>query len=365
MTTAYYLIPGAMLPEHAARETLASLPGAVRAGLERIGAGRETPAFQWLSEPLHEYSPHRAWLWKVLTHRRGAPVTAPYLWIADGGPKLDLEFWALSPWRIDEGGRFAPLALPEEALPAAACALERVFTSRGLRLTISGTRLFVTSRRALDLDARPVRDLCGMDASHVPHLPHLMRGKDAQLAAEALEEARAALRGALSGRPEAEALGGLWLSGGGFAEPVFPPSTFRSVVSDDPVTLAWAEISGIPRSALGALRGRSAWPAAPEGDRIVVLQDLYGPWLAGDFRAWAAALPSLIERLEAWRALEKAAKIDESAVVLFGRGGASTLMPEKRGALSFFRRPAQQPPESWLVDPGPRAAQASGEEASR
>ena len=100
MTTCFYLLPGARLPEAAARETAAVLAKSDPASLEAwtaLGTGREPPGLQRLAEPLHDRSPHQAWLWRVLTHRSGAPITAPYEWIASGGPVLDQEFWKLTP----------------------------------------------------------------------------------------------------------------------------------------------------------------------------------------------------------------------------------------------------------------------------
>lgn len=345
MSTAFYLIPGAMLPREVASDVLAALPADVRDALTALGVGREAPGLQRLSEPLHEYSPHRAWLWKVLTHRTGAPVSAPYAWIAEGGPKLDQEFWALSPWSTDETGHLQRFTFDEALIPQLACALDPVIFRLGMRLMISGTNLFATRRESLDLTARPFRDLVGMSKTHFAHLDYLATGAEIELARTIRTAALEAARPILGDR-----LQGFWLSGGGFAEPVFPPSKFRSVVTDDPVSLAWAESAGIPRSALGKLKNRTEWPTAPEGDRILVLDTLYSAWLAGDWQAWREKVPTLLSALAHWRSLEKAAKIDENVLVFFGHGGAATLLPEKRGALSFFRRAAKQPIESWLFD---------------
>ena len=345
MTTAFYLLPGARLPRGAAAEVLERLAPDVRAALERLGTGREPPGLQRLSEPLHEYSPHRAWLWKVLTHRQGAPVLAPYAWLAEGAPRLDQAFWALDAWTQSPEGRFARLELPETALPKIACAADAALRARGLRLMISGRRLFAARRELFDFAARPFEDLCGMEAAHFGHLAHLTSGADAPAVLDLLEELKQALTPVLG-----DALRGLWLSGGGFAEPVFPPSTFRSVAADDPVALAWAEAAGIPRSALGRFTGRTAWPDAPAGDRIAVLPHLYEAWLKHDWAEWSRALPEALEALHYWRGLEKAAGIDACVLVLFGHAGAATLLPEKRGALGLFRRAAKQPLESWLID---------------
>lgn len=342
-----------MLPGDVAGDVLAGLPADLRDRLEALGSGRKAPGLQRLSEPLHEYSPHRAWLWKVLTHRTGAPVSAPYAWLAEGGPKLDQEFWALSPWTTDAEGRLAPLPVEATLVPQLACALDPVVFRLGMRLMISGGDLFATRREALDLAARPFPDLVGMNGAHLAHLEHLARGGELDLArrirAAALEAARPVLGGALRG---------FWLSGGGFAEPVFPPSKFRAVVADDPVVLAWAESAGIPRSSLGRTGNRTDWPAAPEGDRILVLDDLYRAWLAADWTAWAAALPGLLEKIDRWRSPEtmKRARLDADVLVLFGHGGSATLLPEKRGPLSIFRRTSRQPLESWLVEPTGDAA---------
>ena len=114
MTTCFYLLPGARLPEAAARETAAVLAKSDPASLEAwtaLGTGREPPGLQRLAEPLHDRSPHQAWLWKVLTHRSGAPITAPYEWIASGGPVLDQEFWKLTPWQRNSLGQLEAVEL--------------------------------------------------------------------------------------------------------------------------------------------------------------------------------------------------------------------------------------------------------------
>ena len=120
MTTCFYLLPGARLPEAAARETAAVLAKSDPASLEAwtaLGTGREPPGLQRLAEPLHDRSPHQAWLWKVLTHRSGAPITAPYEWIASGGPVLDRNSGSSRPgseirWDSSKPSSFMSLRCP-------------------------------------------------------------------------------------------------------------------------------------------------------------------------------------------------------------------------------------------------------------
>ena len=351
MTTAFYLLPGARLPEGCAREVLASLQDADRTGLAALGTGREPPGIQRLSEPLHEYSPHRAWLWKVLTKRKGAPVLSPYAWMAEGGPRLDQEFWSIDFWTTDPEGRLARFEFPEELLPAAACALDPVLSEAGMRLMISGKSFYAASRERLDFSARPFEDLCGMSKAHIPHLGFLSEGAEKAKVDRLLANLLDALCGALP--RAADGIGGLWLSGGGRSSPVFPPSTFRSVIANDPTALAWAEDAGIPKSALASLNKRSEWPQAPEGDRILVVDDLYGAWLTHDWSLWAKRLPKALAKLRHWVGEEKKARIDRNVIVAFGRGTSATLLPEKRSALGFLKRRNAVSPEAWLIDSEP------------
>ena len=162
MTTCFYLLPGARLPEAAARETAAVLAKSDPASLEAwtaLGTGREPPGLQRLAEPLHDRSPHQAWFWKVLTHRSGSPITAPYEWIASGGPVLDQEFWKLTPWQRNSMGQLEAVELHESEMPAAACALDPIAAHAGMRLMISGTTLFLCRRKPWAFSAAPFRDL--------------------------------------------------------------------------------------------------------------------------------------------------------------------------------------------------------------
>ena len=361
MTTAFYLIPGARLPQGCAREVLASLTDADHTRLTALGTRREPPGIQRLSEPLHEYSPHRAWLWKVLTHRTGAPVIAPYAWMSEHGPRLDQEFWSINFWTVDPSGRLARFDFAEALLPRAACAADPVLADSGMRLMISGKSFYAATRDGLDFSARPFEDLCGMEKDHIGHLPHLALGADKKRVDELLHKVEEALREALP--DETQAIRGLWLSGGGRSAPVFPPSTFRSVITNDRTALAWAEDAGIPKAYLGTLK-HAKWPEAPEGDRILVIDDLYDAWLKHDWDAWAKRVPELLEKLDHWIGEEKAAHLTGNVIVAFGHGTSATLVPEKRGALGFLKRKNVVSPEDWLLDSEPKSFETNGEEAA-
>ena len=339
MTTAFYLLPGARLPQGCAREVLASLTDADRTRLTALGTGREPPGIQRLSEPLHEYSPHRAWLWKVLTHRTGAPVIAPYAWMAEHGPRLDQEFWSIDFWTKDPSGRLARFEFADDALPRAACAAAPVLAESGMRLMISGKSFYTATREGLDYSARLFE--------RVNELLHRIEG---------------ALREALPA--ETQDIQGLWLSGGGRSAPVFPPSTFRSVLTNDRTALAWAEDAGIPKAYLGTLGKKTKWPEAPEGDRILVIDDLYDAWMRHDWNAWIKRMPGLLDKLEHWVGQEKPARLTENVIVAFGHGTSATLVPEKRGALGFLKRKNVVSPENWLLDSEPKASGMNGEDAA-
>ena len=336
MTTCFYLLPGARLPEAAARETAAVLAKSDPASLEAwtaLGTGREPPGLQRLAEPLHDRSPHQAWLWKVLTHRSGVPITAPYEWIASGGPVLDQEFWKLTPWQRNSMGQLEAVELHESEMPAAACALDPIAAHAGMRLMISGTTLFLCRRKPWAFSAAPFRDLAdcvGAGAS----LAACMTGSDKPEAENLLEAFTAAAQTAAGKLPSIE---GFWLSGGGAYTPIFPPSTYRAVACDDPVVRAWAAAAGIPRTALMPVRSGEreqerwgkAFVDAPIGERIVVIEHLLEPWRRSD---WSAC-------------------IDDAVFVLFGNAGAATLLPTPKSfnPLKRFKR-SVLPLESWFID---------------
>ena len=358
MTTCFYLLPGARLPEAAARETAAVLAKSDPASLEAwtaLGTGREPPGLQRLAEPLHDRSPHQAWLWKVLTHRSGAPITAPYEWIASGGPVLDQEFWKLTPWRRNSMGQLEAVELHESEMPAAACALDPIAAHAGMRLMISGTTLFLCRRKPWAFSAAPFRDLAdwvGAGAS----LAASMTGSDKPEAETLLEAFTAAAQTAAGELPSIE---GFWLSGGGAYTPIFPPSTYRALACDDPVVRAWAAAAGIPRAALMPVRGSEreeerwgkAFVDAPIGERIVVIEHLLDPWRRSDWSAWREVLPTALGELARWRSREKAAGIDDAVFVLFGNAGAATLLPTPKSfnPLKRFKR-SVLPLESWFID---------------
>lgn len=350
MTTCFYLLPGARLPGPAACAALDRLEPGARAEWTSLGDDREPPGLQPLADAPHNLSPHLAWLWKVLTHRAGAPVAAPYAWIASGGPVLDQEFWRLTPMRASETGFPAEVTIAGRDIPRAACALDPVASKFGLRLMISGSDLYLCRRTPWALSARPFADL-GRTPFGAAEAE--LTGEDRD---EALELARALADAARSALPDA-GIAGFWIWGGGRYEPIFPPSTFRSVAADDPVALAWAASAGIPKAALvrasGGERALSAFTKAPSGDRIVVLDGLLEAWRARDAEAWAEALPGVLAELRRWRALEKDAGVDDAVFVLFGERGAATLLPSAaRKSLNPLKRfrSTTQPLEGWFVD---------------
>lgn len=358
MTTCFYLLPGARLPEAAARETAAVLAKSDPASLEAwtaLGTGREPPGLQRLAEPLHDRSPHQAWLWKVLTHRSGAPITAPYEWIASGGPVLDQEFWKLTPWQRNSMGQLEAVELHESEMPAAACALDPIAAHAGMRLMISGTTLFLCRRKPWAFSAAPFRDLAdcvGAGAS----LAACMTGSDKPEAENLLEAFTAAAQTAAGKLPSIE---GFWLSGGGAYTPIFPPSTYRAVACDDPVVRAWAAAAGIPRTALMPVRSgereqerwgkRSLTHQSASASSLLSISSNPGAAVTGAPGEKRSPRHSANSHVGA--AAEKAAGIDDAVFVLFGNAGAATLLPTPKSfnPLKRFKR-SVLPLESWFID---------------
>ena len=371
MSSAYFLIPGARLAAPLARELLETATREERDALLTIGAKSENPVMQAIAPRPFERAPHYAWLWRVLARKPRLPASAPALWVQSGGPSQDVQFWTLSALGLDaEGAVSGEVEIDDERMffeitMALARELDRN-RAEGLRLQTSGHTWFVTRRVDWDAAAAPARalvgvrpdsaQLCGPDALAVLDLEARL---DALLAG-ALSDVNEALRRA--GRTP---IGAFWLHGGGRDARFFPPTTIRSVAADDPVALGWANAAGILRDRLGSTRSRreTLWPEAPEGDLIVLFEELYEPWLRGDLAAWRKALLELASRLTLWRDAARARHAEDHVTVLFGTGTSATLTPKKAGLLSLLQRSKSVDPALWLSDDAPHEDSAPGEHA--
>lgn len=346
MSQAFILMPGARLPANAAPGVLASLTPAESDALSQLGLGCGAAHAQRLGTAAFARAPHLTWLWSVLTGKALPPREAPWRWLALGARELAPEMWALEPYALDAEGRAAPdaPALSEADFFALTGAIEPVFAKRGFRFQIWDTKWFLTRAEDWPAVCEPRMAVTGKRPADFA-----VEGEAAALTREMLAEADAALRS----RPEAARLGiaGLWLWGGGHEMLFFPPTLVRSVACDDPAVLGWANAAGILKQYLGPDAGR--WPEAPEGDAIAVIGCLYPAWLEGDWQRWKAALPQAAAKMASYRAAAEERGAEALVPVLFGLGGAATLVPEKSTLASrlFGRRRKTAPaPSLWCPD---------------
>lgn len=378
MTTAFILIPGARFPAAVASELLGSATPIEREAYEAIGDGRELPVVQRIAGPLYARMPHWSWLWKVLARAPGEPQEAPALWREEGGPRLHAALWRLSGVTLSENGRVSPEPgeFSEDEMLALLSAASPIAAQAGMRVQAAGSAFYFSRAENWDAAAMPRRALTGLSyqqaledgiaGADAPAVRSVVSALNAAAAAEGSPIARlaAARRGA--GRPSIDAF---WLSGGGMDESHYPPSLIRSVAADDLAVRGWAAASGIPVSRVVPVSGRKAWPEAPEGDVIVVLDGLLEPWLRHDVDAWRKRLPAVADSYLCWRGAALARGADEVLPVLFGLGTSASLPARPKRALDaipLFRRSARPlPAEVWLVDSAPEdEAGRSAEEAS-
>lgn len=344
MTTAFYLLPGARLPRTAAARLLETLSSSEACALAAIGRGAGDTREQRLAGPAFARMPHFSWIWRVLGRSAEAPSPAPYDWLDAGGPPLDAQIWTLEPYALDERGRIksaSPAASTAERI-AQLASIEPILQRASCRLQILEDRWFVSRRENWAAEAAPLEAAVGL------HPEALRRsGPDADRISRLEGELFEALRRAGASRDAA----GLWFGGGGRPEPLFPPTTIRTLAADEGALRGYARAAGVPDAAICRVGSdRSEWPKAPEGDSIVVISELYPAWLAEDWQSWRKALPRAAERLEKWRDAARSRRCSDHVTVLFGRMGAATLLPRRRSALDFLRAPANQKPEAWIVD---------------
>ncbi|MCF0254606.1 MAG: hypothetical protein HUK26_09770, partial [Duodenibacillus sp.] len=148
-----------------------------------------------------------------------------------------------------------------------------------------------------------------------------------------------------------------WLDGGGRQQLFFPPTKVRAVLADDPAVIGWARAAGILDRRTGRASGARAWPAdAPQGDCLALVEDLYEPWLARDWRLWSERVPAAVEQAQALMEAARAAKgCDSGLAVGFGEDLAVSLPVKLRapkGLLARFSRGVRLEACDWIFEPG-------------
>ncbi|MBR4939890.1 MAG: hypothetical protein IKZ24_02240, partial [Burkholderiaceae bacterium] len=116
-----------------------------------------------------------------------------------------------------------------------------------------------------------------------------------------------------------ETIDGLWPEGGS-RRFLLKASTLRAVMSNDSFVHGWAQNAGLLN--FRTTRVMDAWPEAPEGDLLCVIDDLYEPYRKSDWDAWAKAWPVAWERIQKLTAEAKSRRCQK--LVLIGTGSVDT-----------------------------------------
>lgn len=333
---AFILIPGARWPEPEARRLWNELSEAERSMLSDFGLGAEEPVHQFIAPHPFTRAPHLVWGWRVFAQRPGAPVTAPYAWMADGGPQQHAELWRIERLRVETGRIEGIAPIDDRNALTALITLSPIVEKAGWRLQWSGRSLYAVVKTPVDASAAPAVSLTGLA---LEALETMRVGTEADVLAQ--------LSAALSEKAQDGCF--YWLEGGGVSDGALTPTKIRAVAADEPAFRGWAEQAGLLRSRTTALA--QGWAVAPKGDLIALIDHLWAPWLAGDTEAWRRMLPKAHAAFMRFADEAKSEARDAApAAVLMGAGTASTLMPKNTPFIAFFGRNRRVDPLTWLID---------------
>ncbi len=336
MSTAFILIPGGRLPV----PMYVKLSAASLEGLKRLQSDANRAFAQTMDTGLFAKAPHWLWLWRVLTRRTDFPQSAPWAWTALGARPLAPQVWKLV---LFQGT--TPTPAQEADIPALLRVLEPILLNANIRLQIWDNALFATCATPLKAQGLPSIALAAFDETS--------RLGAAGDDAETLQTLNKALTEALA-QSDLPYTGALLTDGGTFG-PIKPPSLVRAVAADDGVVRGWATSAGIPAQVVTDTQ-KNAWhEAAPEGDTIAVIDDLYDAWLNRNVDAWEAALPGVIDKAEAFRAAAKARGTENVLVIVSGDTDVVTLAHKVRPFLArVFKKPYPPlDPDIWCAQDVP------------
>lgn len=336
---AFILLPGTRWPEPEARRLWNAMDDRERAMLCDFGMAAEPPVHQRIAPAPFSRAPHLVWAWRVFAQRPGAPVTAPYAWIAQGGPQQHAELWAVTIMKRDTQRVLGPATIAKKDILSLLIKLSPVFEKAGWRLQCSGQAFYAVCHTSLDASAAPAASLSGLALNE---LEAMTTGSETQILRQ--------LRLELDRYAEQDCF--FWIDGGGSALGALTPTKIRAIASDDPVLRGWAEQAGLLRHRATTLS--KGWAEAPKGDLVALVHHLWDPWLRRDLNGWRQALPLAHA---AFHKLREAARSDlrdaDTAAVMFGEGSSSTLMPKNRSIMSFLSRTKYIDPLQWIIDGEP------------
>lgn len=338
MTQVYFLVPGLILPDeakaHVSDETLACLT--------KLSSDLSAQALmQPMGEGVFSRSVHLEWLWNVLMRGHGPAQTAAFAWPLEQGPQLfSNDVLRLDAGHLTETGTLESVTLSDEVIEAISSALTPILLAAGYTLQRWDKTLYVTTKETCVVYARPFEAMLGhrrdlaADLACAPGQTERLQAHIALL--ERLEKTLASL----TLYDGARCVNALWLSGASRYFNVYPPTKIRSVLADDKTVLGWALAAGILNHRMGPAAGVTDWPKdAPNGACIALLEDLYAPWLAGDWALWSARVPALVEQLTALSASARRKGCDEALIVGCGQALTVTLpCRNKPAAMNLLAR---------------------------
>lgn len=358
MTQVYFLIPGLLLPE-AARPFLSAETLAVAERITRAAAGDAVT--QVLTAGPAAASVHLAWLWRVLTRKPLPFASAPYAWLMDQGPELSGEIWRMH-FAHDDGTALTDLdgRITNDAVESLAQLLRAPLDQAGFVLQRWDQTFYLT--RKTDW---------GVEAAAWPVLRAGVINRDCALAArsdaapDALPKAQETVRtinSLLAGAritTDGTQVNFTWIDGGGHGGRFYPPTKIRSVLTDDPAVLGWAQEAGILNHRTGKAKDAETWPGdAPPGECIAVLEDLYEPWLTRDWKTWSEKLPALVTHIETLAAASRIKNCEQALVVACGMTHTVSVPVRLPGAaaralslLERLRGNSGLTAEAWLFEP--------------
>lgn len=341
MSKAFILIAGARLPQDVWSTLRPTLSDQHLQALSTLVAPAKDQALQDLGPVSHQRATHRVWLWRVLTQRTGTPHEAPWLWLSLGGRQLSQEMWVLSLLPLNDNKEVESLApsLDDGRFFEISSHIDPLLRAAGWQLQLWDNNWFLTRRNDFDAVSTPASALVGKRPSRED-----LFGRQADELWGLLE----ALNGALP--PEISSSYTFWIWGGGKEELFFPPTKVRALAANDPISLGWANASGILTQYLTSTE--KGWPLdTPPGDVIALIDTLYEPWLRHDWTTWLSRLPQVAEQVAAFRQQAQMREDTDILTVCFGVGNtASRLEKSTDHFFSRFWPRDKVDPVEWLTD---------------
>lgn len=354
MTQAYFLVPGLLL-DQAARSALSEKTLALASQLSSSLAS--DPLMQELGTGVFDRSVHLCWLWSVLMKQSLPPQTAAYAWPVDQGPQLcSNDVFRLYPVYRDEKGVIGTVSLNESSVEAFYKLVGPVFDRLGFKLQRWDKVFYLTRKDNWGVALRPFEALVGHARDFRVDIEGLSQEADqkenerlaAQKVIETIESVLAQAEIVIEGKK----INAVWIDGASRYANVYPPTTIRSVLTDDAAVFGWGLAAGILNHRLGKISHAADWPAdAPSGERIAVIDSLYQPWLARDWARWQEVLPKVVEQIQVLSQAARKKGCEQALVVACGRA-TTVSIPKKlthpNSLLARFSANKKLDASAWL-----------------